>query len=61
MRPSVRLYIFDADGTPCWTGDAPFVGDLETDAEAARRAGIPFAYAAEFFASVERSSPLSSV
>lgn len=30
--------------------DALFVGDLDSDAEAARRAGIPFCPAAEFFA-----------
>ncbi len=31
-------------------GEALFVGDLAIDEEAARRAGIPFAYARDFFA-----------
>ncbi len=30
--------------------EALFVGDLAIDEEAARRAGIPFAYARDFFA-----------
>lgn len=40
--------------------DTLFVGDLASDAEAARRVGMPFAYAAEFFATSDRSSPFSS-
>lgn len=40
--------------------EALFVGDLESDAEAARRAGVPFAYAAVFFATDDKSRPFSS-
>ena len=39
---------------------ALFVGDLASDAEAARRAGVPFAYAAEFFATEDRSRSFNS-
>lgn len=40
--------------------EALFVGDLESDAEAARRAGIAFMWAGQFFGVEDRERPLSS-
>ena len=45
--PGMLHRILERTGVPA--ARALFVGDLETDREAARRAGMPFRWAHEFF------------